>query len=741
MSFFGELGRRNVFRVGIAYAIVAWIVVQVADIVFETIGAPAWVMQTLMLGLVLGFFVALIFSWAYEVTPEGVKRESEVDRSQSITGHTARKLDRVITGLLVLALGYFIWESRIAGPDPVPTAEPIAVTTEDPVEATVTPISDLSIAVLPFDNRSNLADDEFFTEGMHDDLLTTLAKIGSMKVISRTSVMEYKETTKKIPEIAAELGVANILEGGVQRAGNQVRINVQLIDANTDEHLWAEIYDRELTAENLFAIQSEISRAIADALHATLSPEEERRIATAPTDNLEAFDHYLRGRQLMATRAVDELRLSTQEFLTAVEIDPEFALAWVGVADSHDLLSSYDDLPQGTFDNTRDDAINRALALDPNLGAAYASLGALLFDQGENEKAEEAHRRAIELSPNYATAWHWLGITIRQNYLRAAEALPYLVRAAELDPNSAVILTALGGNYGMTGDFEASKRYDNRLVEMHPEFSQGWSSLSYAILTEGDVAGSIDPLVRAIELDPGSADFRSYLAYTYATLGDLDRANQEASRLAELFPEDVVATLLRLDLDGLTARPADTRESLSEALDGKLNVDLAWRTMYSAFYLSEPDLALDAFEQTQIDIPADADSSVEFLGATMGSHCQLAWIFLETDGNAQLGQAVLDQAIDLYERGYADGISHLYRFDPQLCYLLSEDYDKSLDIIETQLKHRYFYNWRWDHNNSAYDAIREHPRYVAAWDEYERLMAEQLEMISAKDKAKPAFEF
>ena len=242
---------------------------------------------------------------------------------------------------------------------------------------------------------------------MHDDLLTTLAKIGSMKVISRTSVMEYRDTTKKIPDIARELGVANILEGGVQRAGNQVRINVQLIDAATDEHLWAEIYDRELTAENLFAIQSEISKAIADALHATLSPEEVDRIDAVPTQSLDALDHYLRGRKYMATRNVVDLERATQEFLKAVEIDPDFALAWVGVADSHALLSGYKAVPLGTFDNIRDEAINKALEIDPQLGEAYASLGSLLVHRGDYAGAEAAYDKAIEFTPNYSTAYHW----------------------------------------------------------------------------------------------------------------------------------------------------------------------------------------------------------------------------------------------------------------------------------------------------------------------------------------------
>ena len=342
MGFFGELKRRNVFRVAIAFAIVAWLVVQVADIVLENIGAPAWVMQTMLLLLALGFIVTAMFAWAYEVTPEGIRRESEVDRSASITRVTGRRLDQMIVGLLVVSLAYFVWEARFAGhdeggaPDTPAAVKPAAE--EDAVF--VTPASDLSIAVLPFDNRSALPEDAFFADGMHDDLLTTLAKIGSLKVISRTSVMQYRNTTMTVPEIARKLGVANILEGGVQRAGNQVRINVQLINAETDEHVWAEIFDRELTAENLFAIQSEISKAVAEALQATLSPAERQRIDTTPTDSLEAFDHYLRGRVLLAKRTTDEMQQATQEFLKAVELDPKFALAWVGVADAQCLISS-----------------------------------------------------------------------------------------------------------------------------------------------------------------------------------------------------------------------------------------------------------------------------------------------------------------------------------------------------------------------------------------------------------------
>jgi TolB-like protein len=245
MQLFKDLQRRNVFRVGLAYIVSSWLLIQVADLVLENIGAPDWVMQTIMLLLALGFPVVLFFAWAFEVTPEGIKRESEVDRSVSATHVTGRRLDRAILAVLAVALGYFIWESRFSDRDrgrvdPAPVqsagqAEPAAADAETPVGRAAA--DSRSIAVLPFENRSRLEDDTFFSEGIHDELLTNLARIGSLRVISRTSVMRYQDTLLSIPEIARELGVATVLEGAVQRAGDTVRINVQLIDAQTDEHL------------------------------------------------------------------------------------------------------------------------------------------------------------------------------------------------------------------------------------------------------------------------------------------------------------------------------------------------------------------------------------------------------------------------------------------------------------------------------------------------------------------------
>jgi TolB-like protein len=367
MSFFNELKRRNVFRVGIAYVVVAWLVLQVADVVINNVGAPGWVFQIIMLVLGIGFPIVLIFAWAFEMTPEGIKKESDVDRSQSVTRQTGRKLDFTIFGIMALALAYFVWESRFQNEPVVPAKAGTSVsTTEISVSAETsdaTIASDNSIAVLPFANRSRDEDDAFFSDGIHDDLLTQLAKIGDLKVISRTSVMKYKGTQKTIPEIAEELGVSTILEGGIQRAGKRIRINAQLIDVTTDEHLWAETFDREMTMENIFDIQTEITRQIVTAVKGELSDTEQQALGAAPTANLEAYEAYLHARA--ATNRADyskEKYIAAQPWAEkAVTLDPEFAEAWAVLAEIHG---------QAVWQPWAE----KAVTLDPEFAEAWAVL-------------------------------------------------------------------------------------------------------------------------------------------------------------------------------------------------------------------------------------------------------------------------------------------------------------------------------------------------------------------------------
>jgi TolB-like protein len=337
MALIAELKRRNVFRVGVAYAIVAWLLVEVASVVLPTFKAPEWVMQVLTFLVILGFPLTLIMAWAFELTPEGIKRDTAANSTEPVTRKARSKLDFAIVGLLVIAVLFMFVDNYVLDAEPEQ-----ADATAEQIPATETVEREKSIAVLPFDNISPNPEDAYFADGIHDEILAQISKIRDIKVTSRTSVMRYRgEDKPSSPEIGVALGVANLLEGSVRLAGNRVRITIQFIEAERDAHLWTETYDRELTAANIFSIQSEIATIVADALRATLTPEDENLIDSVPTENMAALEAYFRGKQAMEKRTSTTLAEAVDDFNRAIEHDPNFALAYVGLADSFVLQVDY----------------------------------------------------------------------------------------------------------------------------------------------------------------------------------------------------------------------------------------------------------------------------------------------------------------------------------------------------------------------------------------------------------------
>src|SRR5690348_6297790 len=335
-NFFAELKRRNVYKVAVAYAIVAWLLIQIATQVFPFFEIPNWAVRLVVLLLILGFPIALFLAWAFEITPEGIKRAEDVSPQESITKHTGRKLIWLTLMLAVIAAGLLAFQLFR------PKSATTAATSITPATSSAN-IPDKSIAVLPFENLSDDKQNAFFTDGVQDEILTDLAKVADLKVISRTSVMQYKSgTPRNLREIAQQLGVAHLVEGSVQRISNRVRVNAQLIDARNDAHLWAQTYDRDLA--DVFAIQSEIAKAIADQLQAKLSPVEKAAIEQQPTTDLVAFDLYTRAKSLrLSTMTFNALAFSN--LLQAVELlnqavkrDPKFLLAWCELGSVHDRL-------------------------------------------------------------------------------------------------------------------------------------------------------------------------------------------------------------------------------------------------------------------------------------------------------------------------------------------------------------------------------------------------------------------
>jgi len=443
MGLFTELKRRNVIRVGIAYIVGAWLLAQIADLVFDVIGAPDIVLRSVVVVLALGFLPAIIFAWVFEMTPEGVKKESEIDRSQSITGQTAKKLNLVTIVMLIGAVSFVVAERYL--PETATTeSEPFSQQSQaeeasDPVEkpqAGPSSADKNSIAVLPFANRSNQEDDLFFTDGIHDDLLTQLAKIHDLSVISRTSVMEYRDTRKNMKEIGAELNVATILEGGIQKVGNRVRINAQLIEVATDKHLWAETFDRELTAENIFDIQSEIARKIVRAVAGELTPEEELLLSEVPTQNLAAYEAYLRAREIMFSANYSRSKeAAAQPWLEkGIALDPEYAEAhamlaniygqtyWRGIDTSDALVAKL----RSTIDH--------ALELNPNSPSALrASANYYYRVENDYRKSLILLEQALENAPGDVDLHGDLGLSQRRLGMWQ-ESIASFRNALELDP-------------------------------------------------------------------------------------------------------------------------------------------------------------------------------------------------------------------------------------------------------------------------------------------------------------------
>jgi len=391
----------------------------------------------------------------YRLVPEAKIQSAQTSNRPSRQTLSSRLLVSLV--VLALALGYIAFDKFVLDPFEDGQIAQSALQ-EGRTAARTESRDDNSIAILPFDNRSNREEDQFFTDGMHDDLLATIAKIGSMKVISRTSVMEYRDTIKKIPQIAQELGVANILEGGIQRSGNQVRINVQLIDAVTDEHLWAEIYDRELTAANLFAVQSEITKNIAYALQTELSTDEQRRINARPTDNLQAYEFYLRGRYLWQRRGHENIRHAIKLFEQATELDPQFARAWSSLAATHFTLPEYSDTPRSEHYPLAVSAAHKALAQDDSLAEAYAVLGGLADMDRKWAEAETLFLLAHANEPLVSTAHLWYGEHLFK-LGRLDDALEEALITYRLDPLHPGTNAFLGWIYFYLNDTSNALKY------------------------------------------------------------------------------------------------------------------------------------------------------------------------------------------------------------------------------------------------------------------------------------------
>jgi len=515
-GFFEEVKRRKVYRVAVAYVIAAGGIIQLASAAFPAWELPNWALRLVIVSLLIGFPIALILAWAFDVTPQGIKTTP----TPALPGAHRRRnvIMLAATGVIIsAAAGFFLLPRAVARK------------------------LDKSIAVLPFENLSDDKENAFFADGMQDDILTNLSKIGDLKVISRTSVMGYRGKTANVREIGKQLGVSNILEGSVRRSGNKVRVNVQLIDANSDEHIWASDYDRDVT--DVFAIQTDLAQKITDALQAKLSPAEKSRIERKPTENGEAYLAFVQAHDLQNEfEDLEKLKQSEKLYARAIQLDPKFALA----------IARYSQLESWivhTFERTperREKArtlAQQALQLQPDLPEAHLAMGfSLYYGDSEFEAALKEFEIAQRDLPNEAEVYLALG-AIERRLGKWPESTANLEKAANLNPKDSWVLQNLAFNYQMLRNFDAANKTIDRGLKVNPGGLGLWETKSkLAIAEKGDLSVS-EQAFQAVKSMPMNNEEKLRFAGGRADVFLLERKYQEGLHEAESASDDLLAPI------------------------------------------------------------------------------------------------------------------------------------------------------------------------------------------------------
>ena len=482
MSFLKELKRRNVFRVAVAYIIVAWLIAQVLQLTFESFGTPDWVIKTVLVLLAAGLPFSLFLAWAFEVTPEGIKREHEVDRTQSIASNTGKKLDFMIISVLTLSLAYFAYDKFVLSTKRETIAVEAAASRaliERVAAEEAAAKTQQSIAVLPFVNMSDDASNVFFSDGLSEELLNLLAKIPELRVTSRSSAFSYKGKDFKIPDVGRELNVAFVLEGSVRKAGNQVRITAQLIKVDGDIHFWSETYDRSL--DDIFAIQDEIAAAVVEQLKLKLFAD----IPTVQQTDPKAYALFLQARHLSNLLTPEGWEQANILYQQALAIDPNYANSWSGLSRNYINLTGYNLLPPEEGIPKALEAANQALAVDPKNAMAYSSLGWIAMTyEDELAVAARHYERAMELEPtNLSVIRNSANLVMRLGRLNEAIALGEF--AAARDPVNPVAYLNLSNNYIMAERLDEAIKSARTALWLSPNIGGARYRLGEAFLRKG----------------------------------------------------------------------------------------------------------------------------------------------------------------------------------------------------------------------------------------------------------------
>ena len=533
MRVLSELRRRNVLRMAVLYAIAAWLIMQVAEVIIGLANLPEWIGLSILGLLGIGFPITLVISWFYELTPQGISLDKDTEPGESTTSIGGKRFELIVISLLVAAVILFAYDKWWTGPPP-----------------------EKSIAVLAFENMSGDPEQEYFSDGISEELLNLLAQIPELTVISLSSAFSFKGKDIAIPEVAEQLNVAYVLEGSVRKDGNRIRITAQLIEARSDKHLWSRSYNREF--DDIFAVQDEISAAIVMALKNRLELEVEAAPRSIATANTEAHEAYLRGRHLVVQRTGPTVEGAVREFEKAISLDPDYALAHAELAQATLLMQTYTDVTAAEANATSAPYAERAMSLDPTLAEAHAAMGFLSWSQSNLEEALSHFRQAVQIKPSYSIVYVWMGILLRDDLGRYAEAFPMHEKAARLDPLSIVAIHAHADALIERGRLAEGGRVVQKLAALAPcryAVERGW-------LTSrgGEWVNWLLAALDGIRIDPVDPRCRASLAMSLALIG----LDEEALAIPEA-PQPIVHSMLGRAADALAPVEARLAEDPNSA--------------------------------------------------------------------------------------------------------------------------------------------------------------------------------
>ena len=712
MSFFKELQRRNVVRVGIAYAVIGWVIAQIAEFAFENFGAPDWVLKTIIVILLLGLPLALFFAWAYEVTPEGIKREKDVDRSQSITAHTGRKLDFIIIGALAVALLAVVWDSYIRN-------------TSDAQPDVAAPSVEASIAVLPFVNMSNDPDQEYFADGITEEILNTLVAIEGLQVAGRTSSFTFKERTDvDLRTIGEMLGVANVLEGSVRKSGNKLRITAQLIKVDDGFHLWSKIYDRQVA--DIFDIQEEIANAIGGAMQLELGIGVSQSIDARRLENEEAYEAWLRGWSQIRS---SDYAVALETFAELNEMEPEYLPGYRAKVQAYSILLGTGLIDEATYQEEVPEILRIVTELDSNAGERYIIAAWILMDQADWQGAVDALDKAVHLGID-AEMLFTAKYNAAQIDGREDDALALLHDTLVSDPLKHDRRAEYALGLMRKGRLKEAEAEVAKLMQMAPHHAATLNAnFSFHAYFNDEIPEAIKWATKRYQYAE-SVENQSYLMMRLLLDLGNDSAAEELIKTDPAY-DDYPYTKPPVEYHLARYRGEETRSltwarTIGEHLlaMGQINwylEDLDWLRLLQR---ADPEFGLRIYEKRATQLTTKTPIVVAY-DTTLA--ISLADLYLRT-GKIELANNLLDQCLEILD----SSSDHYTRPATTMLYALKGDTENALRSLRNDIDA----NWRWDwwllEKDPAYEILWDEPEFQAMMDEIRRDMKRQRRELDAR---------